>query len=78
MQSAAESTSYFRKCGVARHSRMNKVVSLKSSDPKAMQADARQLRRAGKRIAASRRAALRLLAATGMYTLKGQLKPQFR
>ena len=41
-------------------------------------AEARQLRRTGKRIAASRTASLRLLVATGMYTAKGKLKPQFR
>ena len=41
-------------------------------------AESRDLRRTGKRIAASRTTALRLLAATGMYTLKGKLKPQFR
>jgi hypothetical protein len=43
-----------------------------------METQARQLRRTGKRIAASRTTALRLLAATGIYTLKGKLKPQFR
>jgi hypothetical protein len=41
-------------------------------------AEVRQLRAAGKRIAANKKSALRFLAATGMYTLKGELKPQFR
>ena len=41
-------------------------------------AEARKLRRAGKRITASRTASMRLLLATGMYTAKGKLKPQFR
>ncbi len=41
-------------------------------------AEVRQLRATGKRIASSRKSAIRFLAATGMYTLKGKLKPQFR
>ena len=41
-------------------------------------AAARKLRRTGKRITASRTASMRLLLATGMYTAKGKLKPQFR
>jgi hypothetical protein len=41
-------------------------------------AEVRQLRATGKRIAANKKLALRFLAATGMYTLKGQLKPRFR
>ena len=57
---------------------MNNVVINKYADAQPMKAQARQLRRTGKRIAASRRASLRLLAATGMYTIKGKLKPQFR
>jgi len=43
-----------------------------------VQAEVRQLRAAGKRIRASRKSILRFLAATGMYTAKGELKPQFR
>jgi hypothetical protein len=38
----------------------------------------RQLQATGKRIAANKKSALCLLAATGMYTVKGQLKPRFR
>jgi hypothetical protein len=57
---------------------MHKAVMNKYSDAQALKAEARQLRRTGKRIAASRTASLRLLAATGMYTITGKLKPQFR
>ena len=57
---------------------MNKAVLNNYTDPKEIKAEVRQLRRTGKRIAASRTTALRFLAATGMYTLKGELKPQFR
>jgi hypothetical protein len=57
---------------------MNKMVINKCADAQAMKAEARQLRRTGRRIAASRTKALRLLAATGMYTINGKLKPQFR
>jgi hypothetical protein len=57
---------------------MNNVVINKYAYGQATKAEARQLRRTGKRIAASRTASLRLLAATGMYTIKGKLKPQFR
>jgi hypothetical protein len=57
---------------------MNKAPISKYADEQAMKAEARQLRRTGKRIAASRATALRLLVATGMYTIKGKLKPQFR
>jgi len=57
---------------------MSNVVIKKYAAAQTMKAQARQLRRTGKRIAASRMATLRLLAATGMYTIKGKLKPQFR
>jgi hypothetical protein len=40
--------------------------------------EARQLHETGKRIAADRKLALRLLAATGMYTATGKLKARFR
>ena len=55
---------------------MNNVITI--TDAKAIRSDARKLRQTGKRIAASKSAARRFLAATGMYTLKGDLKPQFR
>jgi len=41
-------------------------------------AEARQLRRTGKRIAASPAASRRFLLSIGMYTINGKLKPQFR
>jgi len=40
--------------------------------------EVRQLRATGKRIAANKKSILRFLAATGMYTAAGKLKPQFR
>jgi hypothetical protein len=43
-----------------------------------IQAEARQLRATGKRIRAKRKSILRFLAATGMYTAEGKLKPRFR
>ena len=74
----SEETCCFRPSCVALYLCMNKVAISKYADAQAVQAEARQLRRAGKRIAASRTTALRLLVATGMYTIKGKLKPQFR
>ncbi|HXI69744.1 MAG TPA: hypothetical protein VNN22_05230 [Verrucomicrobiae bacterium] len=44
----------------------------------AADAEVRQLRATGKRIAADKKSILRFLAATGMYTATGKLKPQFR
>jgi hypothetical protein len=41
-------------------------------------AEVRKLRATGKRIAANKKLARRFLVATGMYTSKGKLKPQFR
>jgi len=40
--------------------------------------EVRQLRATGKRIAAAKKSILRFLAATGMYTTAGKLKPRFR
>ena len=57
---------------------MNKATPSKSTGSNGIHAEVRQLRATAKRIASSKKAALRVLAATGMYTLKGQLKPQFR
>ena len=57
---------------------MNKAVSKKNGSSIDFKAEARDLRRFAKRIAGSKRAARRFLAATGMYTLKGEIKPQFR
>ena len=49
-----------------------------SSASNGVEAEVRQMRATGKRIAASRKSILRFLAATGMYTTKGKLKPRFR
>ena len=57
---------------------MKKVATNKNGGPIDYKAEARDLRRFAKRIASSKRAARRFLAATGMYTLEGELKPQFR
>jgi len=57
---------------------VNKVATKKNGSSIDFKAEARDLRRFAKRIAGSKRAARRMLAATGMYTLKGELKPQFR
>ncbi len=57
---------------------VNNLIFSNSSSAKVMEAEARQLRQTGKRIAASKSAARRLLAATGMYTSKGEIKPRFR
>ena len=57
---------------------MSKVAINNYADSKAIEAELRQMRRTTKRILASKGAARRFLAATGMYTLKGELKPQFR
>lgn len=57
---------------------MKSIVSKPVSRATVADAEVRQLRAAGKRIAANKKLALRFLAATGMYTLKGELKPQFR
>lgn len=42
-----------------------------------IQAEARQIRKLGQQIAASKKEAFRFLAATKMYDGKGRLKPQF-
>jgi hypothetical protein len=55
-----------------------KTILTKPARSNGIQAEVRQMRAAGKRIAASRKSILRFLAATGMYTSKGELKPQFR
>jgi hypothetical protein len=42
-----------------------------------IQAEARQIRKLGQQIAASKKEAFRFLAATKMYDGRGRLKPQF-
>jgi hypothetical protein len=54
------------------------ILSKPVSSSTTADVEVRQLRATGKRIAANKKLALRFLAATGMYTLKGELKPQFR
>ena len=58
--------------------RMNKVAMKENGSSIDFKAEARDLRCFAKRIAGSKSAARRILAVTGMYTLKGELKPQFR
>ena len=57
---------------------MSNVIIRKFHDAKTVEAELRDMRRAAKKILASKSAARRFLASTGMYTLKGELKPQFR
>ncbi len=57
---------------------MNRAIVTKMYGAKEIEAEVRQMRRTAKRILASKSATRRFLAATGMYTLKGELKPQFR
>ena len=57
---------------------MKLAAEVRNVKSNGVKAEVRQLKRTANRIAASRKAALRVLAATGMYTLKGELKPQFR
>jgi hypothetical protein len=55
-----------------------RAIMSEVADSNGVQNEVRQMRAAGKRIRASRKSILRFLAATGMYTAKGELKPQFR
>jgi hypothetical protein len=57
---------------------MNTFLSRPARSSTVADAEVRQLRAAGKRIAADKKSILRILAATGMYTATGKLKPQFR
>ena len=57
---------------------MKKAVTKRNGNSIDFKAEARDLRHFAKRIAGSKTAARRILAATGMYNLKGELKPQFR
>jgi hypothetical protein len=59
----------------------NIVVKTKirpTSHESAADGEVRQLRSAARRIGANKKSILRFLAATGMYTATGKLKPQFR
>jgi len=57
---------------------MNRAASNKNGGPIDYKGEARDLRRFMKRIAGSKRIARQILAETGMYTRKGEIKPQFR
>ena len=54
------------------------IFSKPANGSTAADGEVRQLRATGKRIAADTKSILRFLAATGMYTTAGKLKPQFR
>jgi hypothetical protein len=54
------------------------MLSKPASSSAATDVEVRQLHATGKRIAADKKSILRFLAATGMYTATGKLKPQFR
>ena len=54
------------------------ILSNAAGSSTATDVEVRQLRATGKRIAANKKSILRFLAATGMYTAAGKLKPQFR
>jgi len=55
-----------------------KTILTKPTSPDGIQAEVRQLRATARRIVGNKRLARRFLAATGMYTPNGNLKPQFR
>lgn len=57
---------------------MKTILSKPASNANAADAEVRQLKATGKRIAADKKSIFRFLAATGMYTAAGKLKPQFR
>jgi predicted deacylase len=54
------------------------ILSKPASSASATDVEVRQLQATGKRIAADKKSIIRFLAATGMYTAAGRLKPQFR
>jgi len=54
------------------------ILSKQTNSFSAADAEVRQIHATGKRIAADKKAILRFLAATGMYSADGKLKPQFR
>ena len=57
---------------------MKTILSKQPGRSSEVDEEVRQLHATGKRIAADKKAILRVLAATGMYTAAGKLKPQFR
>jgi hypothetical protein len=57
---------------------MKKLLSKPRNGTTDADTELRQLRATANRVARSKKSILRLLAATGMYTATGKLKPQFR
>jgi hypothetical protein len=60
------------------YSDVKTILGKPASNANAADIEVRQLRATGKRIAADKKSIVRFLAATGMYTAAGKLKPQFR
>jgi len=54
------------------------IASKQTSRSTMAKAEVRQLKATGERILGDKKSILRMLAATGMYTPAGKLKPQFR
>jgi hypothetical protein len=54
------------------------ILSKSANGSASVKDEVRQLRATAKRVAADKKSILRFLAATGMYTANGKLKPQFR
>jgi len=61
-----------------RHVACVRVIMSNLNSPKVTQAELRQLRATGKRIASNKKSARRFLVSIGMYTAKCKLKPQLR
>jgi hypothetical protein len=57
---------------------MTTILSKPASNADAADVEVRQLRATGKRMAGDKKSIVRFLAATGMYSTAGKLKPQFR
>jgi hypothetical protein len=55
-----------------------KTNAINGSSSLDVKAELRRIRFAARKATASKRAAIRFLASTGMYTVTGKLKPQFR
>ena len=64
--------------GLCHYSHVKTILSKPASRANAADVEVRQLQATGKRIAADKKSIVRFLAATGMYTAAGKLKPQFR
>jgi hypothetical protein len=57
---------------------MKNATTISHVSSEEIRAEIRQIREAAQRIAGSKKAAVRFLASTKMYTHDGRLKPQFR